>query len=308
MRVALNRTDFHKATGPLLFAKRLVDELILRGVKIVDIHDDPDILFALIHYSPSSVSAKTKVVLRVDGIYWNLQDRNIKMNKSIFQSINSADGVVFQSQFCKKCVEVHNRKHPKNTVILNGINMDTINRIPPKKLPKEPGLAACAQWRPSKRPNSVCEGFLASTIKHQLYMIGEPPKNRVKHSRITWMGDLSHHDSIAVMKACTHAIHLGKFDPCPNSVVEAIGCGLPVLHTANGGTPEIVKDQGIKIPVDGDWNFKFMKSVDEIDPKVTASALEKLVKLPPTTLRTELTMGYVADRYLDFFKDVMRSA
>jgi len=308
MRVALNRRLHTKPTGPLLFMQRLVDELIRMGVKFVDLRSGPNILLALINYRPKDIPRNTKVVLRVDGVYWNLQDKNRHLNKDIFSSVRTADGVVFQSEFCKQCVELNSGQSKLNTVIFNAVNMKEIQKIAPAKMMRRPGLLACARWRPTKRAKSICEGFLASNIPHQLYMVGKTPNKKIKHKRITWLGELSNHDSIAVMKSCTHAIHLGKFDPCPNSVIEAIGCGLPVLHTANGGTPEIVKDQGIRMPVDGDWDFKFSKSgVDDIDPMLTAKYLEDLVKMPAAVLRQELKIKYAAKQYHKFFRKVMKS-
>jgi len=39
-------------------------------------------------------------------------------------------------------------------------------------------------------------------------------------------------------------------DPCPNVVLEALSCGLPVLYAASGGVPELVGDEaGIALPV-----------------------------------------------------------
>jgi glycosyltransferase involved in cell wall biosynthesis len=36
-----------------------------------------------------------------------------------------------------------------------------------------------------------------------------------------------------------------ELDPCPNTVIEAIMCGVPVCYNENGGTKELVKDCGL---------------------------------------------------------------
>ena len=43
-------------------------------------------------------------------------------------------------------------------------------------------------------------------------------------------------------------------DPCPNTVIEAMSCGLPVLYSNSGGLPEIVsQDCGIGLRVRDTW-------------------------------------------------------
>ena len=36
-------------------------------------------------------------------------------------------------------------------------------------------------------------------------------------------------------------------DPCPNTAVEAIKCGVPVCYNSDGGTKEIVRDCGVPL-------------------------------------------------------------
>ena len=44
-------------------------------------------------------------------------------------------------------------------------------------------------------------------------------------------------------------------DPCPNTVIEAMACGLPIIYSASGGVPELVGDvAGLGIKVRDDWD------------------------------------------------------
>lgn len=53
-----------------------------------------------------------------------------------------------------------------------------------------------------------------------------------------------------------HAYVMTKYlDPCPNTVLEAMACGLPVLYSASGGVPELVgSEAGVGLPVPEDWD------------------------------------------------------
>ena len=45
---------------------------------------------------------------------------------------------------------------------------------------------------------------------------------------------------------CQHDIYItaSRNDPCSNSLIEALSCGIPAIFLHSGGHPEIVKDAG----------------------------------------------------------------
>jgi glycosyltransferase involved in cell wall biosynthesis len=43
-------------------------------------------------------------------------------------------------------------------------------------------------------------------------------------------------------------------DNCPSAVLEAMACGLPVVHLACGGTMELVGDAGLAVAVEKSWD------------------------------------------------------
>ena len=53
-------------------------------------------------------------------------------------------------------------------------------------------------------------------------------------------------------------INLKYLDPCPNAVIEALSCGLPVIYSNSGGTPELVgNNAGIGLSVDINWEKNY---------------------------------------------------
>jgi len=303
IKVYINR-DLSKSIGPNIFVRRLINFMTDQG-KIIQVKNKPDINFCIINTFNRKKGART--LLRIDGMYWNGHDKNgLKMNPQIFKSVRQADMVVFQSQFCRRCFDRYVGKYRRSMVIYNAINQEFINSVVRTKLGPEPQFVSIAKWRPTKRPNSICRGFIKSRVDGTLNMIGSLPKNPINNQRIRWLGNLSPKKVISILKGCNYAIHLAKFDPCPNSVIEELSCGLPVLHTDNGGTPEIVQKDGICLRVDSGWDYSTLyDEIDNLDEELVGQHIIKLSHCSKIKNRKDLDIKNAAQLYWTAFNKIL---
>ena len=72
--------------------------------------------------------------------------------------------------------------------------------------------------------------------------------------RVELLGRYAQRDAPALYGRAHLLLHTKVNDPCPNVVLEAMACGLPVVYPASGGTLELVGDDaGIGVPHPDGW-------------------------------------------------------
>ena len=72
--------------------------------------------------------------------------------------------------------------------------------------------------------------------------------------RVKYIGPYNQIQAVSLLQQSSILLHTKYNDPCPRLVVEAMACGVPVVYSATGGTPELVGEEA-GIGVDGplDW-------------------------------------------------------
>ena len=118
------------------------------------------------------------------------------------------------------------------------------------------------------------------------------------------------------MKSCDYQLHLAFIDICPNSVLEGMACGLNVLCSNLGGTPEIVGDNGIILTLDKLWKSRYLrytedmkhtkrKHFDEANTSVIADGIHRLLKIKSKPNVSGFDINDVARDYVQIMRGII---
>ena len=259
------------------------------------------------HKSQFNKRAKLNV-LRLDSIIIDKRPDPKKRNIRIIESIKQSNALIYQSNFCK---EVHNRvlgikDNKKFRIIFNGADP---NEFLPRN-PKNYFLANC-KWRPPKRLKDVIKSFIVSSdlgLDSDLIITGRPKvEHRIKHPRIKYLEWQNKEQIKKLLSGAIASLHLTWLDWCPNSMVESLVAGCPVIYAKSGGLIELGKNSGIGIG-DKMWDFNFVDSFNppKIDKQSVALAMLKMKKENiKIEKRKDLYISNVCDQYIGFFKELL---
>lgn len=252
---------------------------------------------------------------------------NCYRNRIIKKCLKEADGIVFQSCFSRSMIN-HYVAPCDGRVILNGVDLAAFTAEGPcVSIPckRRWNLVVAHSFRPHKRLLDVARVFEAwckIDPDSTLHVIGDDDGICLRLLR-EWLSgrrqlDVRIHGYVPTARlpewyrACDAMLALSFGDPCPNVVVEAVACGLPVMCTSHSGAAEIVSIEDLIVPEKRDWKLYELYVVDRIPPVDIRACVDRLrVVLSSRDLREkvrsrrgELDIERVADQYVAYAEEI----
>ncbi len=267
-----------------------------------------------------------RIVQRLDGINWIHRKRNTgvrhylraEYGNLILSLIRSriASHILYQSEFSHEWWETwYGKTLAPYSVVHNGVDLNEYR-------PAEEGRHANGRCRLLVVEGSLGGGYdmgldnavrLAEGLaaKHGFPMeviavgkITEEHKARVEKQAkvpITWAGVLAPKDVMSTMQSADLLFSADLHPACPNSVIEALACGLPVAAFDTGAVRELMSEEaGRVVPYGGDpWK------VDPPDIPALVEAAAEVLREPERFRRgaraqaeAHLSLETMTDGYL----------
>lgn len=293
------------AAGPANFQRRLEAGLRARGIDITYNLHDHDVDAVLVVGGSRGLGSLWRVrrsgipiFQRLDGMNWLHRRLRTGMRHWLRSELNNlllltirdrlATGVIYQSAFAQRWWErAHRAASAPASVVHNGVPLNVYTPQGPEQPPEDHMRIL------------VVEGNLAGGYEHGLgaaFALGRGLAERVgsrvevvvagrapekvrrewqgqDQVNVMWLGAVAPAE-IPALDRGAHLLYAADLNPaCPNAVIEALACGLPVVSFDTGALPELVTgDSGRLAPYGGDpWG------IDPPDiPALTAAAHEVL--------------------------------
>jgi glycosyltransferase involved in cell wall biosynthesis len=318
--------------GMASFRAKFEDGLGKRGIEVT--HNPADVSDAILviggtrHLLPlwRAKRRDSKIVQRLDGINWVQRRRNTGLKHFLRAEYGNivlsfirrwlATHILYQSEFSRKWWEKwYGQTRVSSTVIHNGVNLDEYTPIGPHQRPTE-------RYRLLVVEGSLGGGYdmglenaihLAEILqeKHNLPMelmvvgkISDEHSARVQDKSdipMIWTGTVPR-EQIPEIDRSAHLFFSADINPaCPNAVIEALACGLPVAAFDTGALNELVLgDSGRLVPYGSDlWNLEppDIPALADTSAEILREQ-ERFRKAARTQAESMLSLDKMVDAYL----------
>ncbi len=278
-----------------------------------------------------------KNFIRIDGVYFHKFFKNNKanyfinnffLNRGIIKNYNKCEKIIFQSKFSKEMfLKIVNPKFIKESkIIYNGCNEIPEHPLSYKEN-KKLKIITCSVDHPTKRLHYFSElekKLRLQDIDFEITIITSPIdlKQRLlsrmksfddylaENSKIKILRNLSKTQVITHLLNSNLYVSFSHIDPCPNSIIEAISVGLPIIAPNSGSMNELCLNELLynkQISNDFLNLFKYEK----VDDSEVVKVLEKIKLFMSKSLlfyensikhKRTFTLEDMIEKYITFMK------
>ena len=231
-------------------------------------------------------------------------------NAATARALETAVYVIYQSQWAKDQLDALLYRREENFVIIpNGVDLDLF--YPARERPSAvPVFSSVGLMRYRYRLETILAASRQLEFDHKLLIVGdldtecaailrEYLADPIMASRITHQAHVPPYKLPDLYRQMDVLLHPVGGDVCPNVVVEALACGVPVVAPRFGGTAELVGPAGVIFDCDP-WVYD-----DVFVAKMAQSAAqavgrrEELARLARQQAVARLDARQMTDAYLD---------
>lgn len=193
---------------------------------------------------------KKKLTFRLDGLRRIYAPEAWEADEPLIENLDLADSVVFQSNYSRNCFSEQGIECPEyQDIIINGAKSELFFPKSNCKLnPKNVSLISNSWSRNHNKGFKTIAQF-SRLDNVSVIHIGTWPSD-IPSEKVQLMGIMEEKKIGDVLRRGHFLLFPSKNEACPNVVVEALACGLPVLYHDTGGTPELCQDGklGLALP------------------------------------------------------------
>jgi len=214
---------------------------------------------------------KVPLVLNQNGVFYpSWYSGNWKKQNSIMSlAYHKADFVIWQSQFSRDCADHFlGRRSGPGEILFNAVDIDFFKPVMSTELRPFTFLVAGKTSKDLSyrlelaiesialaRKSGLNTCLLIAGVVHERARLQSLVESYSLTKYIHFLGPYSQQEAPLIFQSSDAYLSLTFQDVCPNSVIEAMSCGLPILYSSSGGVPELVgPDAGIGLHVPRDWS------------------------------------------------------
>jgi glycosyltransferase involved in cell wall biosynthesis len=278
------------------FLKALRNEISARG-RLAPTPEEADVILANSHHRLADLARlrrrhpRKAIVHRVDGPIGLIRNRDHEVDRILYRVNRAlADGTIFQSQWSREAnLEAGMRPPGATTVIFNAPDPALFHEGPQRSPGQKVRLVATS-WSPNPRKGFDFYSWLDANLdfgRFEMTFVGNSP---VTFANVRVLKPLPSAELADELRRHDVFLTGSRSDPCSNSLLEALHCGLPALARRDGGHPELIGEGG-------ETFVEFPEALTKLD--AIAAGLGEYrarIRLP--------SIGAVAEQYLAFMTDV----